>query len=167
VNEQDGLAVDRRRLRRLVRSTLRGERVERAAEVTVVVSGDVRLSELCERFLGRARRTDVLAFPGVEPADGKVPADARHLGEVVVNADRALREAQRRGIDPEAELFLYVVHGLLHLAGYDDGAKEDTRRMRAREAAVLRRFGYPSVFDAPVITVGAAGTAQCAVRSAQ
>jgi len=155
VDEQKGLSVDRRRLRRLVRSTLRGEKVRRAAEVTVVVSGDTRLSELCRRFLGRARRTDVLAFAG---GGRSAEPGARDLGEVVVNADRARREARRRRIDPEAELFLYVVHGLLHLVGYDDRAEEDARRMRAREAAVLRRFGYPSVFDAPVVraTCGAA-----------
>jgi probable rRNA maturation factor len=134
------LAADRPRLRRLVQSTLAGERIGRAPRsVTVLVTGDRRISDLSARFLGRRRRTDVLAFPG----------DGADLGSVVVNAQRARREAARRRLDPVAELYLYVVHGLLHLVGYDDHTDRDVRRMRAREAAVLNRFGYRGVFDAP------------------
>jgi len=140
LNDQGALPIDRRRIRRLVRSTLRGEGRADAA-VTLLVTGDRRIADLCTRFLGRARRTDVLAFP--DPEGGA-------LGEVVVNAERAVREARRRRIDPTAELCLYVVHGLLHLAGYDDQTPADARRMHAREATVLRRFGYASVYDAPV-----------------
>jgi len=157
VNEQDRVAVDRRRLRRLVRSALRGEDVGDARSVTVVIGGDARLSDLCARFLGRPRRTDVLAFPG----------DGDELGDVVVNADRARREARRRGIEPEAELLLYVVHGLLHLVGYDDQEPADRRRMRAQEAAVLGRFGYRSIFDATVERKRSAISGQRSAASSQ
>lgn len=135
------LAADRRRLRRLVRSALREEDCRGARAVSVLITGDKRISELCERFLGRPRRTDVLAFPG----------EGDYLGDVVVNAQRARREARKRGIEPTGELFLYVVHGLLHLVGYDDGSVEERERMRRREEAVLRRFGYPVVYRAPVV----------------
>jgi probable rRNA maturation factor len=157
INEQDRLPLDGRRLRRLVLSALRREDSADDDEqakpdgrsVTVLVSGHARLSDLCRRFLGRPRRTDVLAFPAGDDEPPKGEHGEGHLGDVVVNADRAVREARRRGIAPEAELFLYVVHGLLHLVGYDDRSPEKTRRMRRREAEVLRRFGYAAVFEAP------------------
>lgn len=146
----DRLARDRRRLRRLVRSALRGEDLRGARTVTVLITGDQRISDLCARFLGRARRTDVLAFPGED----------EELGEVVVNADRARREARRRNIDPVAELYLYVVHGLLHLVGYDDLTPEEAERMHQREEQILRRFGYRAVFRAPVLDRQAEGSSR-------
>jgi probable rRNA maturation factor len=138
----DGVEVGMspRDLRRVVRAALGGTR----AAVTLLVTGDRRISDLCARFLGRPRKTDVLAFP-----DSRQPP-AFSLGEVAVNVERARREAGRRGIDPSAELALYVVHGVLHLIGYNDLTAADARRMRAREAEVLERLGYPPVFAAPV-----------------
>ena len=61
--------------------------------------------------------------------------------EIVVCAAVALDEAEARGIAPEDELALYLVHGALHLQGYDDHSPGDRRRMYAREAEILQRAG--------------------------
>jgi probable rRNA maturation factor len=83
------------------------------------------------RFLDRDEATDVLAFPLEEDE-----------GEVVVSAERALAIAKELGVDPEAELMLYVVHGILHLVGYDDHDADEARRMHARALRLLRSAGY-------------------------
>ena len=91
------------------------------------------MAELHERFLGKEGPTDVLSFPH---------------GEIVVSADTAAREAKERGIPPLHELVLYVVHGALHLAGYDDRSPKQSSKMRAAERKVLTDLGYGDVFGA-------------------
>ncbi len=106
----------------------------RDAELSVALVGDEEMTALNGRFLGRAEVTDVLAFP--YSAEGEPLA-----GEVVVNAELAAREAAGRGHGAREELLLYLVHGLLHLLGYDDHSAPDRRRMRRREAEVLAAAG--------------------------
>jgi probable rRNA maturation factor len=65
-----------------------------------------------------------------------------------VSVERARVEARRRDLSPERELALYVVHGCLHLCGFDDRAPRPRARMRAAERAVLARLGYAAERDA-------------------
>jgi probable rRNA maturation factor len=102
---------------------LRGE--GRAGRVDVAVVCDREIAALNRRFLRRAGPTDVLSFPLGGPGG--------HLGDVVVSGETARREAARRGVPARAELHLYVVHGVLHLLGYDDRAPGPRRRMIAAE----------------------------------
>ncbi len=118
-----------------------GAACKRAAEavlgqrkgITVVLVGDAEIAELHERYLGVAGPTDVLSFP---------------TGEIVVSADTAAREARARGSEPLHELVLYVVHGALHLDGFDDQSPTARRRMRAAERRILQSLGYGDVFGA-------------------
>jgi probable rRNA maturation factor len=64
-------------------------------------------------------------------------------GEVYVSVERAREVAARRGVPPGRELALYVVHGALHLCGFDDRRSTERAAMRAAEAAVLSALGYP------------------------
>jgi probable rRNA maturation factor len=102
-------------------------------EVVVALVDDATIAELNQRFLGEEGPTDVLSFP---------------QGEIVVSAETALREAQERGIPPLHELILYVVHGALHLKGFDDRRSEERRRMRREERRILERLGVGDVFGA-------------------
>lgn len=112
-----------------------------AARIDLIVVTDQALAELHGRFLHDDSPTDVMAFDlGEEPGG---PA-----GEVYVSLDCARRVAHQRGAPLERELALYVVHGCLHLCGYDDHAPEERARMRAAEAEVLDALGYPRD-DAP------------------
>ncbi len=106
----------------------------------VVVSAD-ELTSMHAEFLDDDAPTDVITFDLGE--DGVGPA-----GELYVSADRALEIAERRGVTAERELLLYVVHGVLHLCGFDDHVDEDRARMRAAESAVMQRIGQP-IDDAP------------------
>jgi probable rRNA maturation factor len=117
-NRQDR-PLDEGALLQLARDTLRGEGVERA-ELSVSFVDGTEMAELHERFMDEPGPTDVLSFP---LDDGDEDGLRRLLGDVVV----APTEAERNNPDdPDAELRLLLVHGILHLLGYDhedDGAR--------------------------------------------
>jgi len=130
-NLQRSLSLDVKEVRRVVRRVQRQEGQDLA--LSLVFVDDRRIRELNRRFLGRNTVTDVLAFPG-EP-----------VAEVIVNAEKAVSEAQKRGLEPSAELMLYVIHGVLHLLGYDDQSASAVKLMRRREAELLEALGYGRV----------------------
>jgi probable rRNA maturation factor len=118
------------RLRAVARRTLVAlGRADREVHVTVV--DDRLIRALNARYLGQRRATDVLAF------DLAGPGPARLWGEVIVSAETAARQARRLGVPLAAELDLLVVHGLLHLAGYDDHGPRRARRMHERARQIL------------------------------
>lgn len=131
-NRQQSLTVARPRLRSAVREVLVGEGIESAA-ISLAVVDDPTIHDLNRRFLQHDYATDVLSFV-FEKTDDAVD------GEVIVSADTALRQAAQLGVSPEHELLLYVVHGTLHLVGYDDQAPDDRERMRERERHYLDRL---------------------------
>jgi probable rRNA maturation factor len=118
------------RLRAVAHRTLAAlGRADREVHVTVV--DDRRIRALNARYLGTRRATDVLAF------DLSGPGPSPLWGEVIVSAETAARQARRLGVPLAAELDLLVVHGLLHLAGYDDHEPRHARRMHERAREIL------------------------------
>ncbi len=105
-----------------------------AAEISVALVDDAQIAELHQRYLELAEPTDVLSF--VLSHDG-----GRLEGEIVASVDTATRQALRCGWPAADELLLYVVHGALHLVGYDDIDPADRRRMRQAERRILAGFG--------------------------
>ena len=128
-NEQDALVVDEGRLRSEFSTIAAAAGWE--GELSIALIMDDEMQELNRRFLEHDCPTDVLAFP---MEDGE--------GEIVVSAERAVAVAAERGVDPLSELMLYLVHGLLHLLGYDDHEPEPARRMHALSLKLLREVGY-------------------------
>jgi len=98
-------------------------------ELSVALLTDRALARLHARFLGDPAATDVITFEG--------DAAASTAGEICVSADAALRQGGRRGA-LAGELTLYIVHGWLHLAGYDDTTPAARRAMRRAEARAMR-----------------------------
>ncbi len=136
-SNQSAVECRPRRIRRLVRQTLRQE--GRDADLSIALVDDGQIADLNRRYLGRDDVTDVLAFP-YGTGEGGVE------GEIVVNAELAARRAADGPHGPEGELMLYIVHGLLHLLGYDDHGESDILRMREREQAALSAAGYEVEF---------------------
>jgi len=101
------------------------------ARVEVALMGEEEHCRVHARFLDDPSATDVMAFPYGDPDN---------FGEVLVNMDMARRQAQQRGLAPLREGMLYVVHGCLHLVGFDDQEEKQRERMRQAEADVLARF---------------------------
>ena len=130
-------------LRRVARHVAAAEGFHRG-RLSVAVVGARRMASLHRRYMGLNAPTDVLAFDlGCDRRQGRLD------GEIILCADIARREAARRGgtrAAARAELALYLVHGLLHLAGYDDHRRADYERMHAREDELLGRLGLGPVF---------------------
>lgn len=123
----------------LARSVLLGEGV-RSATVSIVLVDDAAIHAINRRHLGHDWPTDVITFRLSDPGAETLEA------ELVVSAEMAATTAVEAGTDPEAELSLYVVHGLLHLCGFDDRTESDAIAMRGREDEILRREGILNTF---------------------
>jgi probable rRNA maturation factor len=124
--------LSRRQVERIVAAALdHGGRP--GIEVALVFTGDRELAALHASALGDPSPTDVIAFDLGE--EGQGPA-----GELYVSVERARAVARERGLDPTSELALYIVHGCLHLCGFDDSETRARSRMRAAERAVLARL---------------------------
>ena len=101
------------------------------------------IHQLNKRYLQHDEPTDVLTFPLSEPSSRKL------AGEIVIGAEVALAQAQAQGHDVQAELALYVIHGILHLCGYGDKTSAEAIKMHERERHYLRLLGLPDI--APVV----------------
>lgn len=132
-------------LRRLAELVLREEGVPEEAEVAVIFVDPSQMSEYNRRFMGREGPTDVLAFPIEELVAGEVPeampgGPPVHLGDVVISPGVVAEQAGEAGVSFEDEMALMVVHGLLHLLGYDHGEDEEAEEMELRERELLDLF---------------------------
>lgn len=157
-NEQDQLELSPEWLREVVQQTLTMEQV-RAASISVAVVDNATIWRLNRRHLQHDYPTDVLSFLLDSDPEQPTPSGLRGAGrslegEVIVSAEMALQMAAQyhwRGAD---ELCLYLVHGLLHLCGYDDLTLAEQLIMRARERDVLRHWNliphYAEETTAPV-----------------
>jgi probable rRNA maturation factor len=137
---QEIVAVDRKRVREIVRAVLDGEAIA-DAEISVAFVDNPTIHTLNKRYLHHDEPTDVLSFPLTEPNAKKL------AGELVIGVEVALAQAQERGHDVQQELALYVIHGLLHLCGYDDKSDAAAREMRQRERHYLTALGLPDIAE--------------------
>jgi probable rRNA maturation factor len=133
-DQQPHLAVDARQLHDVVLRVLQEEQID-AAQISLVLVDDATIHRLNREFLGHDYPTDVISFALDQSPPGALPRCLE--GELVVSTETAVRLAATHGWSPQAELLLYVVHGLLHLCGYDDLSDEARPIMRARERQVL------------------------------
>ena len=105
--------------------------------LTVALVEDAEIRRVHRQFLGEDTPTDVLSFL----LDGeKIRGLDELLGEVVVSAETALREARKRRLLPEREVALYAIHGTLHLVGFDDTDTTSRRKMRREERKYLKIY---------------------------
>jgi probable rRNA maturation factor len=138
------LAVDPRLEKRVDREVLRAlaERVLVAesaptSELGIVVTDDEQVRKLNSRYAGEDRATDVLSFSLREGEEFVSPDATQRLGEVIISLETAERQAGEAGHPVADEMAHLLVHGILHLLGYDHAEPEDERVMRAREEALL------------------------------
>ena len=132
-NEQATLAIEESRLIAAARSILADSEYP-TAMVSIAVVDDPTIHALNVQYLQHDYPTDVLSFVLEESTE-------RVEGELVVSADTAVRESQEAGWSPLEELLLYVIHGTLHLVGYDDHEPTDQVEMYVAEAHYLQELG--------------------------
>ena len=109
------------------------------AECSVVVVDDATMEVLNHTYRGVSGPTDVLAFPMTEGRFGRLSPDL--LGDVVISAETAERQARETGRGLRDELAHLLVHGILHLIGYDHGTTRERQRMWRKQRAVLTACG--------------------------
>ena len=121
--------------------------VDSRAELGLVIAGQERVRQLNLDYLGKDEPTDVLAFsmlpeqfggdltPFVAPPDGM-----QHLGEVIISYPQAVIQAEEHQHSVKREVAILIIHGVLHLLGYEHDKPELEREMRAREAEILSQI---------------------------
>ena len=120
----------RRELARFLRQAI--EATGLAGEVSVLLTGDAAIRTLNRKYRRKDKATDVLSFPAAEMTEGVA-------GDLVISLETALMQAEERGHTLEMEIKVLLLHGLLHLAGYDHEA--DNGMMHRKEARLRRELG--------------------------
>ena len=133
---QELVKLDRPRLREIVRQVMAEEDLK-DYEISLAFVDNPTIHGINKRFLEHDEPTDVITFPY---SSGKVL-----VGELVIGVEVALEQARVGGHEVDAELALYVIHGLLHLVGYDDKDAHDRKQMRVRERYHLNGLGLPDI----------------------
>ena len=112
-----------------------------ADDFSVIIEDDEFIRDLNRTYRAIDKPTDVLSFEMgyTDPETGR-----KYLGDIVLSAETALRQAEQRMIKHTDEISLLIVHGLLHLLGYDHADVSDKKRMWARQAEVLTGLGLNS-----------------------
>lgn len=129
--------------RKLVRALLEADAFPiGGGDLSLVFVDDPEMADIHEIFMGDPSATDVITFP----ADPEMES----AGEIIVSVDHARKRASELGTGFSRELALYLVHGWLHLAGYDDHSEKDRTRMREAEKkamAILHPAGVDTFFQ--------------------
>lgn len=132
-------------LQHIAEQTLMAQSVDSKVEMSLVITGQKRIRQLNRDYRGKDEPTDVLSFgmmsveeagadltPFIAPPDG-----ISHLGEVIISCPQAVEQAKEHGHAVKMELAVLIIHGVLHLLGYDHELPEQERQMRAREREIL------------------------------
>lgn len=130
----------RARLEESANAALEFTRNPRPAGLSIMITDDTQLQSLNYQFLGIDAPTDVLSFPAEE-----IDPDTGHpyLGDILISLPRAQSQAEAAGHPLEAEMCLLVVHGILHLVGYDHADEEQKTAMWSFQTQILEKLGIP------------------------
>jgi probable rRNA maturation factor len=138
------IAVEKSWLERVALMVLEVEGIGSSTEMGLLITDNRTVQRLNRIYRGENESTDVLSFQmapdtkeDYEPSFISAPDGIRHLGEVVISYPQAMKQAQERGHGVARELALLVIHGTLHLLGYDHEFPDDAQRMRGKENQIL------------------------------
>ncbi len=146
VSEARGAGTDQKALRDFAASVLSAEGVSEDASLSISFVDRAEIADLNERFMGKQGSTDVLSFP-IEDAEPGVPPSAQvdgpplELGDIFICEDVVAEHAGSLDVAFEDELYLMVVHGVLHILGWDHQDDADGQIMESREAKHLKTIG--------------------------
>lgn len=131
-------------LRAIAEQVLTAERADPGTEMGLVIASQRKVQQLNKAYLGEDEPTDVLAFSMLEEENAAgqspfvtAPDGIAHLGEVIISYPQAVKQAGEHCHSVKMEVATLIIHGVLHLLGYDHDTLESKRLMSAREAAIL------------------------------
>ncbi len=133
--------VDLPKLKKLVKAICTRFKLSKAT-VSIAIVNDTEIRKVNKQFLNHNCPTDCLSFDLSDP-----DTNSSKSLELVVNAETAIKEAGLRGHSSEAELALYITHGLLHNLGFDDSAPDQAKKMHDTEDEILQQLGYGLVYN--------------------
>ena len=141
LNRQKRVPIDKKKIQRAAGRIL-DHLGYKGYELTVVVVDDPEITRLNRQYFRRNRATNVISFPMM---DGTAPyLPAKVLGDVIISADTAKRDAEEVGKKAGEEILFLLIHGILHLAGYDhEGPKKERMEMEAKEKDLFSRLKNP------------------------
>ena len=132
----------------VVEKVLIAQGIDSSVEIGLVIVGQERVRQLNLSYLGRDEPTDVLAFSMLPEHSGGdlasfvvAPDGIKHLGEVIISYPQAVIQAEEHHHSIKREIAILIIHGVLHLLGYEHDKPELEHQMRAREAEILSCVG--------------------------
>jgi probable rRNA maturation factor len=140
-NEQEH-SIDEARLSSLARHVLDAEEIDDSAELSVLLVTSDHIKTLNARYAGDDYATDVLAFPMMEEEDDEAPT---MLGDIVICPEVARTNADKLNHSLDREVDVLLIHGLLHLLGYDHQNDEERARMDKRLEQILHSFSNSTI----------------------
>ncbi len=132
-NLQKRIPVNPKRIAKTVLKILSKERIKKSGEITLCFVNNRKIKSLNLKYLGRNNPTDVISFDISGPKDNK-----NFFADIVISTDRAVENARAFRTKPLFELYLYVIHGVLHILGYDDKTGTERLIMRKKEESLLK-----------------------------
>jgi probable rRNA maturation factor len=118
-------------------------RMAEGGEVAVLLTDDAEMHALNKQWRGIDKPTDVLSFPSDGP---EIPGQPQYLGDIAIGYDTALRDAETMGRPFEAHMAHLLIHGFLHLLGYDHIEPEDAQVMEPLEVEILASLGWANPY---------------------
>jgi probable rRNA maturation factor len=136
--------IDEEWVRNRAREVIEAESITPPYEMSLVFTDSETVQRLNRDYRGVDESTDVLAFymlpqHGADADFVSPPDDITHLGEVIISYPKAVEQAKEQGHSTEQELTLLIIHGILHLLGYDHEKPEEEAKMKTREKELLER----------------------------
>jgi len=128
------------KIKKLVRTICERFKLSNAT-ISIVIVDNMQMCKINSQFLNRKSTTDCLSF------DLSDDLESGKTFELLVNGELAVKEAGLRGHSGEAELALYITHGLLHNLGLDDRTQNQAKRIHKTEDEILQQFGYGLVYN--------------------
>ncbi len=120
---------------------LREEEIDPKAEIGLMFVDNEQIREMNKTYRDKDSATDVLSFPMYEADEAIDDEEEILLGDIVISLERAAEQAEEYGHSLEREVMYLLVHGLLHLAGYDHMEDDEKKEMRQREEELLTVIG--------------------------
>ena len=132
-NLQSRIPLNQARIRKAALRACSETNILKSGSIAVIFVTDRYIRKLNLKYLRKNRPTDVMAFDISGQPGREINAD------IFISVDTALRQSKLYKTTPLSELFLYVIHGVLHLAGYDDNTRKNRLAMQKKQEAILKK----------------------------
>ena len=131
----------------IIQETLQHTSFIEACEITLTLTDDLAVQALNKAHRGKDKPTNVLSFPAYDPNDPHVPGEVIHLGDIVLAYETITHEAMEQNKSFEDHLTHLIVHGSLHLLGYDHEDDTEAQVMEALEIKILSTLGIKNPYE--------------------